>query len=196
MDPLSAIGIAANIMQVVQFGGAVIERLETYRSKTGELPDAFQHISNRLPALIHKLKETEAATKTGAISTEDRKVLKPMIDGCMGEMEYLKGVLDKVLPKLGDSSVKRGLKAIGSLRWDSRVEKSAKVIQDYVVNLTYFAVATPSTARMSFPWPDPDDPTSSLTFVMDIFFRILTQLQHSPLVNQVQPIHSHQTLTL
>lgn len=153
MDPISTLSLVANIIQVVDFGTAVVRRLEDYRSKTGELPEAFKHISIKLPALLQKLEQTEAAANNGAISAAERKVLMPILSECSKEIETLEGIIAKALPKGGDSGVKRGLKAVGSLRYDARVEKSMKEIEGYVTLLTYIAVATTSTTPLPPPPP-------------------------------------------
>lgn len=149
-EAIATLSLVANIIQVVQFGNAVIARLEDYRSRTGELPEAYEHISNKLPALIHKLEETHTAADNGAISAKDRKVLLPIVAGCDKQIKALGDVLAKALPKDGDSGVKRGFKAVGSLRYDTKVERMAKVIESYVVTLTYFAVATKNIERTSY----------------------------------------------
>ncbi|KAF2787966.1 TPR-like protein [Melanomma pulvis-pyrius CBS 109.77] len=153
-EALAGLSLAANILQVVQFSTAVIARLEDYRSRTGSLPDTYDHINNKLPALIHKLKETEAAATKGAFSEDDRRVLLPIVAGCEKQIKALGEVLAKALPKNEDSGIKRGFKAVGSLRYDTRVEKMAKEIESYVVTLTYFAVATKNFEPLPRPPPD------------------------------------------
>jgi hypothetical protein len=158
MDPISTLSLVANIIQVVSFGTTVVKRLEEYRSKTGDLPEAFKHISIKLPALLHKLKQTEAAANNGTIPAADRKVLMPILSGCTKEIQTLEQIIAKALPKDGDSGVKRGFKAVGSLRYDARVEKSIREIERYIPLLTYFAVATNNTTPLPRPSPGTTSP--------------------------------------
>jgi hypothetical protein len=43
MEALAAVGIVANIIQIVDFGSRVLKRLKEYQSKLGEIPEAFRH---------------------------------------------------------------------------------------------------------------------------------------------------------
>lgn len=50
-DPLTVVGIIANIVQLVDFSTKVLARLDDFQSNLGEIPKAFRHIKAELPVL-------------------------------------------------------------------------------------------------------------------------------------------------
>jgi len=48
-EALAAVGIVANIIQLVDFGSRVLKRLEEYQSILGEIPEAFRYIKAECP---------------------------------------------------------------------------------------------------------------------------------------------------
>ncbi|KAF2712599.1 TPR-like protein [Pleomassaria siparia CBS 279.74] len=152
MAEIAALSLASNIIQVVSFGGAVLARFESFQSKTGDLPESFQHIKNKLPILILRLKQTQEAARDGRISTDEEAALKPMLKGCWKEIKLLEEVIAKAMPKPGESGIRKGFRAVGSLRYDARIEKMAKAIDGYV---NYFALSAISTTTTEPRVPPP-----------------------------------------
>ena len=145
-ETLAAVGIAASILQLIDFGFHVLERLEDYQSKLGDIPEAFRDIKAELPVLLDALKQTKAAIDAGLIQNETKKALLPAIDGCKKQINLLDDLVIKALPVAGDSWGRRSRKAMGSLRYDEKVKKMKAVIQGYIQALTYHAAAS-STLR-------------------------------------------------
>ncbi|KAF2472946.1 uncharacterized protein BDR25DRAFT_353255 [Lindgomyces ingoldianus] len=55
-EALAAVGIASNIIQLVDFGTQVLKRLNQYQSTIKEIPEAFCHIKSELPVLLDALR--------------------------------------------------------------------------------------------------------------------------------------------
>lgn len=154
-EALAAVGIVANIIQLVDFGSRVLKRFEEYQSKLGEIPEAFRHIKAELPVLLDTLRQTKVAIDTGSIQDETKKALLPAIEGCGVQIKSLDDVIMKVLPASGDSWIRRGRKALRSLRYDVKVEKITAVVRGYIQTLTYHAAASSSLrplAGMPLPY--------------------------------------------
>ncbi|KAI9759097.1 MAG: hypothetical protein M1840_003516 [Geoglossum simile] len=169
-EALAVVGIVANIIQLVDFGSRVLKRLEEYQSKLGEIPEVFRHIKAELPVLLDALRQTKAAIDAGCMQDETKKALLPAVEGCGVQIKSLDDVIVKALPVSGDSWARRGRKALGSLRYDAKVEKITAVVRGYIQTLTYHAAAS-STLRRSadraLPRPTP---SSTVPFRRDPHF--------------------------
>ncbi|KAF2731339.1 TPR-like protein, partial [Polyplosphaeria fusca] len=167
-EALTAVGIVANIIQLVDFGSRVLKRLEEYQSQFGAIPEAFRHIKTELPVLLDALQQTQSAIDAGSIKNESKKALHPAIEGCGVQIRRLDDVIAKALPTSSDSRIRRGGKAFRSLRDESKVERITAVIRGYVQTLTYHAAASlgPSADRIQ-PRPNP---SSTVPFRRDPHF--------------------------
>jgi hypothetical protein len=145
-EALAVVSIVANIIQLVDFGSRVLKRLKEYQSKLGDVPEAFRHINAELPVLLDALRQTKAAIDAGSMQDESKKALLPAVKGCGVQIKLLDDVIMKALPVSGDSWARRGRKALGSLRYDAKVEKITVVVRGYIQTLTYHHAAA-STLR-------------------------------------------------
>jgi hypothetical protein len=139
MSGVEALSVVANVIQVVQAGLEVYERLEQYGTTIGGLPETFLHISARMRLLVDVLKTTEAAIQTGALDKSAREALRPSMRQCLGQVEKLNGILKKCELPDGASRAKRTWKALSSFRYGSQLEKIDGQIQSYVQMLTHHA---------------------------------------------------------
>ncbi|KAH8726910.1 TPR domain protein [Phaeosphaeriaceae sp. PMI808] len=141
-EALAVVGIVANIIQLVDFSSRVLKRLEEYQSELGDIPEAFRHIKTELPVLLDALRQTKAAIDAGSIQDESKKALLPAVEGCAAQIKALDDVIAKALPAPGDSRARRGRKALGSFRYDAKVEKVTAVVRGYIQTLSFHAAAS------------------------------------------------------
>ncbi|KAF2175866.1 hypothetical protein K469DRAFT_52280 [Zopfia rhizophila CBS 207.26] len=167
-EALALVGIVANIIQLVDYGSRVLKRLEEYQSKLGDIPEAFRHIKTELPVLLDALWQTKATIDAGSMQDESKEALLPAVEGCAVQIKALDDVIAKALPALGDSWARRGRKALGSLRYDAKVEKITAVVRGYIQTLTYHAAASlRPLADRTLPHPTP---SSTVPFRRDPHF--------------------------
>ena len=141
-EALVVVGIAANIVQLVDFGSKILHRLNEFQSNVGDVPESFRHIKAELPVLLDALQRTKEAIEAGSVRDETKNALRPAINGCQEQIKSLDEVLLKALPTSGDSRIKRVRKAIEmSLRYDSKVEKITAIIKEYIQTLTFYCAA-------------------------------------------------------
>jgi hypothetical protein len=140
MAELAALSVAASILQVIDVGIRVIGRLKEYNDKANGLPNAFKHISKRLPIFIDALRQTNSAIES--MTDSARKAFKPAIEECLIQIHRLEATIDAVLPKIGDSGILRGWKAVISVKYDSNVEEMEKVIKDYMEVMSQHQVSS------------------------------------------------------
>lgn len=136
-EVLAGVSIAANIIQLVQFGKALVDRLDEYRTDIDGFPEAFKHIKYRLKILVDGLSNIKEAVDSGALSEQTQKALRPSIRECAALIQPLSKIIEKALPPPGASRVKRSLKALGSLRYDAQVEKMTKEIDSYIAYMNF-----------------------------------------------------------
>lgn len=146
-DPLTVIGIVANIVQLVDFSTKVLARLDDFQSTFGEIPKAFRHIKAELPVLQETLRQTKDKINNGAIEDSTKAALLPAVKGCKNQVEALDGLLAKTLPAVGDSRFKKTRKALWSITQDGKVESITKTLRGYIATLTFYHAAASSTLR-------------------------------------------------
>ena len=136
-EAVAAVSLTASIIQLVEFGSKVVHRLHEFQSNINEVPKVFRDIATRLPLVIDTLEQTEQAD--GAYLRErTAKALKPVVEGCLSICEVLDKILDKHIPKEGDSSWRKTFKALSSLTHDKDVQNIDAALGDYIQTLTYY----------------------------------------------------------
>lgn len=140
------IGIVASIIQLVDFGSKVLNRLNEFQTDLGEVPRSFRHIKVELPLLLDTLKGTKEAIDAGSLGDETKNALLPVVEGCREQIELLDAMLVKVLPT-SNSRREKGKKALSSLFHDGRVERITSTLRCYVQTLTYYHAAASSTLQ-------------------------------------------------
>ncbi len=123
-EALAAVGIAANIVQLVDFGSKILHRLSEFQSTLEEVPATFRHLKAELPLLLDTLQQTKGEIDSDSIREETRIALLPVIEGCRVEIESLDALLTKTLPTPSDSRKTQWKKAMSSLAKDTKVENS------------------------------------------------------------------------
>ncbi|OBT58918.1 hypothetical protein VE04_00567, partial [Pseudogymnoascus sp. 24MN13] len=146
-EALAVVGVVASIVQLLDFGTTVLYRLKEYQSSLGEVPKSFRQIDKELPLLLHTLQQLEKAIDAGSVGIETERALLPVIKGSQEQLELLKNILDKTLPKADDSSLEKGKKAISSLGQDGKVERILKNLRGFISSLTFYYSAASSTLQ-------------------------------------------------
>jgi hypothetical protein len=143
-EALAIIGLVSSIVQFVDFGSKIVERLQDFHSSVNEVPKAFRDIKVELPLLLDTLKRTQAQAESGAISKETQEALLPVVEGCRSQVELLDNILIKALPKPGDSSWRRGIMVFSSAIQEKNVEQITSTLRKYVQTLTYHQATGPT----------------------------------------------------
>jgi len=136
-EALAVIGLVASIVQFVDFGSKIVERLKDFQSNIEEVPKAFKTLSDRLPLLIETLKRTQQQASAGCIDSTTASALKPLVEACLEEVKLLQNYLSKALPASDSSSWQRRLYALRSLAHDKDVERSISVLEHHVQILVF-----------------------------------------------------------
>jgi hypothetical protein len=172
MDPLTAISLAGNITQLVEFGATVVLRLQKFLRHPNERLELFGDIGERLPLLLDVLGRMHIQIIQGNVRKSTQEALIPVVSGCFEQTLQLKKILDRTVPDLTDSNLDRGFKALRSICKDKSVESISLKLDKYISILTFHSTVsgymefTPaqvlkSAAVGSLPYEISRDPMSS-----------------------------------
>ena len=86
-EALAIIGLVSAIVQFIDAGTKVLDRLQEFRSKAQEFPGAFRDISNQIPLLIVDLQNTKAEAEAGRLSQGVLDPVLAVVKGCQSHIE-------------------------------------------------------------------------------------------------------------
>jgi hypothetical protein len=136
-EALAILGLVSAIVQFVEFGAKIVERLNEFNSDVHEVPKTFQAIEVQLPLLIDTLHRTQQQASDGHITVRTATALKPLIEACCEEITALRIVLDKTIPPRESSSWRKRLQALKSLAHDDDVERSIAKLESHIRILAF-----------------------------------------------------------
>jgi N-terminal domain on NACHT_NTPase and P-loop NTPases len=136
-EAVAVISLLSSIIQLVDFGTKLIDRLDEFVSATEDVPLSFRSIKSQLPLAIITLRRVEEQARSGRVSDVDAQALKPVIDNSLDETKKLTGFLDSAVPAGSFSTFQKRLQALKSLRYDKKVQKCAERLQANVQVLIF-----------------------------------------------------------
>ena len=152
MDPITALGTAASIVNFIQLAASISARINEYYVAGQEVPRSLKDISDRLPLVSAKIQNIQATCQRGDVP--HREVLASAVRGCARQVAELESILDKCLPVRSGPGKKDGrfktfVKALRSVSRDKDLERIQQRLQGYESTLTFFAsdFSTPSMER-------------------------------------------------
>ncbi|KAK5115710.1 hypothetical protein LTR62_000799 [Meristemomyces frigidus] len=152
MAELVALGVAANILQLVGIGYQVVTRVKEFHDllPKGEDPEPYRTVRLELPLLLDILKRTQEQADSGQLSNETQHSLLPVVLGCQQQIRELDDLLDS-LPSAKDTTWKRGVKAVVSVKNEKRFRKVVDGLKGYIQLLTYHQTATFTMSGLQIP---------------------------------------------
>lgn len=133
MDPLTAIGLAASVVQFVQFGLEVSRRLNELNSKhPGEVPRSLEAISNQLPLLLNALNRIKSDSSISHLDFDTRCVLKGMVAGCTTQIAEVEFMINEISSATGDSFKKKIKKVFSSFKYEDKVWQIQRNLHTYI----------------------------------------------------------------
>jgi hypothetical protein len=137
-EALAIVGLVSAIVQFVDSGNKIVERLNEFNSNVHGVPKTFEAIKVQLPLLIDTLHRTQEQASAGHVGVKTATALKPLIDSCSAEIKVLQVVLDKTLLLQESSSWQRRLLALRSLVHDKDVERCTAKLEGHIRLLTFY----------------------------------------------------------
>jgi hypothetical protein len=137
MESVAVVGLVSAIVQFVDFGNKVVDRLNDFKQSINEVPRTFRKFNDQLPLLIDTLRRTQIQADAGHVAEATAKALKPVVEGCLAQVERLEKILAKEIPLENDSTWSRRIKALSSLAHDKTVQQITSELESHVKVLTY-----------------------------------------------------------
>jgi hypothetical protein len=137
-EALAVVGLVSSIVQFVDFGTKIVDRLHDFTQCINEVPKMFRKVHDQLPLIIDTIRRTQSQANAGQVGEETAKALKPVVDGCLAQVKQLEDLLVKALPKEKDSTWSKRIKALASLARDKAVHQIASDLESHMGVLTYY----------------------------------------------------------
>ena len=133
MDPLSAIGVAAAVVQFLDIGVKIARRLSEYNNaSTSEVPKSLQSINAQLPLQIKALGRVKSDVDVNKFDTDTRCSLRSVVSGCTKLVEDVETIMNKVSRQEGESMTLKLRKVLASFKHDEKIVAIDKNLQTYV----------------------------------------------------------------
>ncbi|OAA74231.1 ankyrin 2,3/unc44 [Cordyceps fumosorosea ARSEF 2679] len=133
MDPLSAIGLASAIVQFVQFGFQIADRLQDLTAKhPGQIPKALQSISMHLPLLANSLSKIKSDARVAGFDLDTKCILKGIVAGCLTQVQEVEAMLEEIACAPGDSLKTKLKKVVTSVRHQERLARIERTLNTYI----------------------------------------------------------------
>jgi hypothetical protein len=140
-EVVAAIGLVSSIVQLVEFGSKIVNRLDDFQSNVGQVPQTFRDIKNQLPLLLNTLQRTKTQAEAGDIDGDTQRAILSVVEGCRSQIQLLDETLVKTLPAKGESKWRRGVKVFRSVSQEKDIQQIVQRLQTYVSTLTYHQAA-------------------------------------------------------
>jgi hypothetical protein len=136
-EAVAILGLVSSIVQFVDFSSKIVHRLNEFHSSLDKVPKSFQDIKIELPLLVDTLERTKKQTEDGCFSKNTQEAIWSVVKGCQLQVGLLNDALEEMLPTKGDSSWRRGKKALLSIGQEKNVQQITTTFRNYVQTLTY-----------------------------------------------------------
>ena len=137
-EAIIALGVVSSIINCIEMGIKVADRLEYYLSRTKQPPQIFRTLHDQLPLLIQTFEEIKTACEKELILAEQQKSLLKTVQGCVRLTKVLEAQLEECLPLPDDSFLTKGKKAIKSIKAEKNIAEIQRVLETYKSTLTLY----------------------------------------------------------
>ena len=148
MDPVTAVGLVASVIQLATFTKDVVTRAKSFVSETEEIPAALKFLHRRIPLLLLILGDINDQITLENPPPSRLSILTNIIEPCSEELQNLNEILGQMLPMKGESRSEKIKKAFTSLKSDSRIRRAAKTIDIYLSDLKSYQI-TRNTSQVN-----------------------------------------------
>jgi hypothetical protein len=128
-EAVAVISLLSSIVQLVDFGTKLIDRLNEFASATEDVPVFFRSIKSQLPLAIITLQRVEEQARSSRVRNTDAQALKPVVDNSLDKTKKLTEFLDSAVPVGSFSTLQKRWQGLNSLRYDKKVQKCAERLQ-------------------------------------------------------------------
>lgn len=181
---LAVLGIASNIIAVVDACAKIQDRIQAYRQNT-----AFRDLSLQLPLFISAIESLRSPQYRDCLDPSTEKVLVRVLEGCLRQLQNLEDLIKDLTPSNATSKLQKTWKGIRSFGKDTKVREIVGILAEYKSTIA-FHLSTAHARNATNPGVSLlvtksyfDVPQSRLSHFVgrnDVLSRIQTSLQASP----------------
>ena len=142
-EALAIVGLTSSIITFVDAAQKVTSRLKDYWESGRELPKAYANVRNQLAFMVQEVEEMKDEYQRGLIPAGKAVRLRDAIEACNRQTARLNAILGDVLPAPNDSKIRRGRKALRSLRREKEVVGIQASIESSKSTFTLYYVRHP-----------------------------------------------------
>ncbi|KAK0311278.1 hypothetical protein LTR01_003273 [Friedmanniomyces endolithicus] len=135
MAGVAALGLAAAVLGVVQFGWQVQQELSAFRSSTTEELGSLADISAQLPFLLDALNQTHKGLVAGDLEHGSQSIVQTVVDGCQKHLDKLNHILKSTRKEAGDNVAVLTVKAFKLVHYKDRLVLIKESVNNYVALL-------------------------------------------------------------
>ena len=165
-EAFAIIGLAAALLQFVDFGTKVVRRLRQLEDQAAESTACLKSVRNRLPLMLDLVKKIMLQMEAGLVSDRSKEVMYPVVQNCISQAQELDKLFNRSLPQPQDNSWIRGKKAICSVWNESEIERidaGLKTNFELLVQAGTFQAITRSGGPSSISFAPTFAPTVQVT---------------------------------
>ena len=152
MDPVTALGVAAAIVQFVNLGVKVTKKLSEYvNASPGDMPKSLRSINIQLPLLLNALSRIQDESQIKKYDTELQYILNGVAIGCLKLARELDDISNRLKPKAGENLAAKVKKAFSSLKVDQRILDIDRGLQGYIQVLVLHQVIDHTESGVALP---------------------------------------------
>ena len=126
MAEIAAFGLAAAIIQFLDFSSKVVKCLYEFESNLKETSNTFSDLIILLPLLRNILHRLCSPTAPSYLNEQTEEVLVPAVKRGAAQLESLEELLSKAIPNEGETSFNKRWKALCSLSREKKVKETSK----------------------------------------------------------------------
>jgi hypothetical protein len=171
-EALVVAGLVSAIVQFIDFGSKIVERLDEFKSNVDNVPKSFRDIKAGIPLLLDTLKRTKEEAEAQCYGKDTLQALLPVVEGCRSQVELLNDTLLKTLPNPGDRMWRRTIKAFQCVDQEKKVQQITTAILRHVQVLTFHQGAGASNPKPTAFWLVPFDRNAHFVGREKIFERL------------------------
>ncbi|KAK1809667.1 hypothetical protein LTR12_015958 [Friedmanniomyces endolithicus] len=135
MADVAALGLAAAVLGIVQFGWQVQQELNAFRSSTTEELGSLADISVQLPFLLDALDQTHQGLIAGDLEHGSQSIVQTVVEGCRKHLDKLDHILKSTRKEAGDNVAVLTVKAFKLVRYKDRLVLIKESVNNYVALL-------------------------------------------------------------
>ena len=125
-EAVALFGLAASIIQLIDFSCKVVKRLHDFQSSLNESSNTFGDLIVVLPLWENILARLRNLAASNHLDKQTLEVFMPVLKKCAHQVKRLEEILSDTIPNEGDTSFDKGRKALYSLRREKKVKKFAE----------------------------------------------------------------------